>query len=325
MNKSVMGRAMSGLILFAGCAAANVLAQNYPVKPIRLVAPFPPGGSVDNVARLIAPGMSESLGQNVMIDNRGGASGNIGMEYVARAPADGYTLLINTIPTVANVSLFPKLTFQPERDFTPISMVINGPSVIVVHPSLPVRNIKEFVALARARPGEIKYASSGPGTLPHMGMELLRYLTKTNLAHIAYKGGGPASVALMSGECDVSLHSLLSASGHIASGRLRAVAATGKTRFTALPNVPTVAESGVPDYEFNAWVGVLAPAATPQHIIKLLNEHVVRAARQPAVTERVARDGAEVAATTPEVFRARISADTALWARVIRETGMRAE
>lgn len=300
-------------------------AQAYPVKPVRLVAPFPPGGSVDNVARLIAPALSESLGQNVVIDNRGGASGNIGMEYVARAPADGYTLLINTIPTVANPALFPKLTFVPERDFAPISLVVNGASVVVVHPSLPARNIREFIALAKARPGQIKYTSSGPGTLPHLGMELLRYLTKLDLVHVAYKGGGPASVALMSGECDVSLHTLLSSSGHIASGRLRAIGTTGKTRFAALPHVPTIAESGVPQYEFNAWVGVLAPAATPLPLVKLLNEHVVKAVRSPPVAERIAREGADVAASTPEAFRTRIAADTALWARVIREMGIRAE
>jgi tripartite-type tricarboxylate transporter receptor subunit TctC len=300
-------------------------ASAFPARPIRLVAPFPPGGSVDNVARLIAPAMSESLGQNVVIDNRGGASGNIGMEYVARAPADGYTLLINTIPTVANVSLFPKLAFHPERDFAAVSLLVNGASVLVVHPSLPARSIREFIALAKARPGEIKYTSSGPGTLPHMGMELLRYMTTLNLVHVAYKGGGPASIALMSGECDASLHTLLSSSAHIASGRLRAIGVTGRSRFRALPDVPTIAESGVPGYEFNAWVGVLAPAATPPAIIRLLHENVARAARAPAVVERVARDGAEVVASTPEIFRARIAADTALWAKVIKEMGLRAE
>ena len=306
-------------------AAGIARAQSFPIKPIRLVAPFPPGGSVDNMARLIAPPLSESLGQNVVIDNRGGASGNIGMDYVARAAADGYTLLINTVPIVANPALFPKLPFQPERDFAPISLVVNGASVLVVHPSLPVRNAKEFIALAKSRPGQIKYTSSGPGTLPHLGMELLRYTTKIDLVHVAYKGGGPASVALISGECDVSLHTLLSSSGHIASGRLRAIAVTGKTRFAALPLVATIAESAVPNYEFNAWVGVLAPAATPSAIIKLLNEHVTRAARSSAVAERVARDGMDVAAGTPEAFRARIAADTAMWGKVIREMGIRAE
>ena len=243
---------------------------------------------------------------------------------VARAPADGYTLLINTVPTVANPALF-KLSFVPERDFAPISLVMNGPNVLVVHPSLPVRTIKDFVALAKARPGDIKYTSAGAGTLPHLGMELLRYMTKINLLHVAYKGGGPAMVALVSGECDASMYTLLTASPHIASGRLRAIGVSGKTRFKALPDVPTIAESGVPDYEFNAWVGLLAPAATPPAIIRLLNEHVVKAARSSVAAERLTRDGAEVVASTPEAFRARIAADTALWAKVIKEMNLRAE
>jgi len=318
-------RRAGGCLCTAVFVSTGVSAQPFPMKPVRLVAPFPPGGSVDSVARLIAPPMAESLGQNVLIDNRGGASGNIGMDYVARAAADGYTLLINTIPTVANASLFQKLPFNPERDFAPVSLVVNGSSVLVVHPSLPARNIREFIALAGARPGEVKYTSSGPGTLPHMGMELLRYMTKMNLVHVAYKGGGPAAIALMSGECDASLYTLLSASAHISSGRLRAIAVTGRARLSALPAVPTVSESGVPGYEFNTWVGVLAPAATPAAVIRLLNEHVVRAARSPAFAERASRDGAEVAATTPDAFRARIAADTAMWAKVVREMGIRAE
>ena len=319
-----------GVFACLGCVAPGVPAHApatggaFPVKPIRLVAPFPPGGSVDNTARLIVPSLSESLGQNVVIDNRSGASGNIGMDYVARAPADGYTLLINTVPTVANPALF-KLSFVPERDFAPISLVMNGPNVLVVHPSLPVRTIKDFVALAKARPGDIKYTSAGAGTLPHLGMELLRYMTKINLLHVAYKGGGPAMVALVSGECDASMYTLLTASPHIASGRLRAIGVSGKTRFKALPDVPTIAESGVPDYEFNAWVGLLAPAATPPAIIRLLNEHVVKAARSSVAAERLTRDGAEVVASTPEAFRARIAADTALWAKVIKEMNLRAE
>jgi tripartite-type tricarboxylate transporter receptor subunit TctC len=328
--RACVSRATALFVAYVACVAHGVQAQAlstgaaFPVKPIRMVAPFPPGGSVDNTARLIVPSMSESLGQNVVIDNRSGASGNIGMEYVARAPADGYTLLINTVPTVANPALF-KLSFVPERDFAPISLVMNGPNVLVVHPSLPVRNVKAFVALAKARPGDIKYTSAGAGTLPHLGMALLSYMTKINLLHVAYKGGGPALVALVAGECDASMYTLLSASGHLASGRLRAIGVTGKTRFNALPDVPTLAESGVPGYEFNAWVGVLAPAATPPAIIRLLNEHVVKAARSPVAAERLARDGAEVVASTPEAFRARIAADTALWAKVIKEMNLRAE
>ena len=317
----------AGVLFVTACTLGGgaALAQTYPSKPIRMVVPFPPGGSVDTVARLIAPKMTESLGQAVVIDNRTGASSNIGMEVVARAPGDGYTLLVNTVPLVANPSLFPKLSFQPERDFAPVSLVVTGPSVFLVHPSLPVKNIKELIALAKAKPGMIKYTSSGPGTLPHLATELFRYYTQTNMTHVAYKGGGPGLIAVISGECELTVQSLVSAGGQVKAGRLRALAVTSRKRLLELRDVPTVAESGVPQYEYNSWVGVLVPAPTPQPIIKQLHEHVVKAARTPEVSERVGREGAEVVAGTPEAFRATIAAETALWAKVIREMGIKAD
>lgn len=308
------------------CAfALSAASQQFPAKPVRMIVPFPPGGSVDTVARLIAPKMSESLGQSVVLDNRAGASSNIGMEAVARAAPDGYTLLINTVPLVANPSLFPNMSFRPERDFAPVSLVVDGASILFVHPSLPVRSVKEFIALAKARPGQIKYTSSGAGTLPHLATELLRYMTKIDLVHVAYKGGGPAMIALISGECEVSMQTLVSTAGYLNSGRLRALAVTSKKRLSVQPNLPTLAESGVPGYEFNTWVGVLAPAATPPALIKLLNDHVVRAARSPEVSQRVVNDGVEIVASTPDAFRATLAADTALWGRVIREMNIKAE
>jgi tripartite-type tricarboxylate transporter receptor subunit TctC len=318
--------ALTSLTLFIALAmTTDAVAQQYPTKPIRMIVPFPPGGSVDTVARLIAPKMSESLGQSVVLDNRAGASSNIGMEAVARAAPDGYTLLINTVPVVANPSLFPNITFKPERDFAPISMIVNGASVLFVHPSVPARTVKELIALAKARPGELKYTSSGAGTLPHLATELLRYMTKIDLVHVAYNGGGPALIALISGECDLSMQTLVAMGGQISGGRLRALAVTSRKRLAALPNVPTMDESGVPGYEFNTWVGVLAPAATPPALIKLLNEHAVKAARAPEVTERVTREGADVVASTPEAFRATIAADTALWSKVIREMNIKSD
>ncbi len=315
-------RAAAALMCAGSCAA---FAQTYPAKPIRMIVPFPPGGSVDTVARLIAPKMSETLGQSVVLDNRAGASSNIGMEAVARAVPDGYTLLINTVPIVANPSLFPNITFKPERDFAPISLVVDGASVLFVHPSVPVRTVKELIALAKARPGQLKYTSSGAGTLPHLATELFKYMTKTDLLHVAYKGGGPALIALISGECDMSMQTLVATGGQISAGRLRALAVTSNKRLPALPNVPTVAESGVAGYEFNTWVGVLAPAGIPPALIRLLNEHAVKAARTPEVSERVTREGAEVVASTPEAFRATIAADTALWSKVIREMNIKAD
>ena len=311
------------VLLVAGSAAAQT--RDYPQRTIRVVAPVPPGGSVDIVARLIARKMSDSLGQSVVVDNRGGASTNIGMEIVARAPADGYTLLANTIALVANPSLFPKLPFDAEKDFAPVSLVVNGPSIIVAHPSVPVRSVKELIALAKARPGVIKYSSGGTGTLTHLGAELFKYLTRSDIVHVPYKGGGPAIAALMSGECDVSFQTVLASAGQVAAGRLRALAVTGRNRLVLLPDVATVAESGVPNYEFQSWVGILAPVATPPAIVKVLNEHIVKAARAPDISENFAREGSEVIASTPEYFRKLIASDIAMWAKVIREMGLKAD
>ena len=320
-----------GVFACLGCVAPGVPAQApatggaFPVKPIRLVAPFPPGGSVDNTARLIVPSLSESLGQNVVIDNRSGASGNIGMEYVARAPADGYTLLINTVPTVANPALF-KLSFVPERDFAPISLVMNGPNVLVVHPSLPVRTIKDFVALAKARPGDIKYTSAGAGTLPHLDMELLRYMTKINLLHVAYKGGGPAMVALVSGECDASMYTLLTASPHIASGRLRAIGVSGKTRFKALPDVPTLEDVGkLKGFEASSWFGLLAPVGTPPDIVNRIQQEVAKSLNTAAIKEKMLGQGAIPSGNTPQEFARLIDSEITKWAKVVKDSGAKVD
>jgi tripartite-type tricarboxylate transporter receptor subunit TctC len=275
--------------------------------------------------RLLAPKMTESLGQSVIIDNRGGASTNIGMEQVARAPADGYTLLSNTVPLVANPALFPKLSFSPEKDFAPISLVVSGPTVIVTHPSLPVRDIAGLIKLAKARPGSINYSSSGPGTLTHLGPELFKYLTGVNIIDIQYKGGGPALAAIIAGECEIGFQTPLAALGQIKAGRLRALAVTGSKRLPMLPELPTVAEAGVPKYVFEVWVGIVAPAATPAPIVRMLHEHIVKATHAPDVAERFARDGAEVIANTPEQFRKVMADETALWNKVIREMGIKAE
>jgi tripartite-type tricarboxylate transporter receptor subunit TctC len=313
---------VAAVLLPAGTAAQN---RDFPQRPIRIIVPVPPGGSVDATARLLAPKMSESLGQSVVIDNRGGASTNIGMEMVARAPADGYTLLANTAPLVANPALFPKLAFSPEKDFSPLSLVVTGPSVVVAHPSVPVRTLAELIALAKAKPGTINYSSSGAGTLTHLGAELFKYLSGTNIVHVPYKGGGPALAAVVGGEIDVTFQTPLAAAGQIKAGRLKALAITAGKRLAILPEVPTAAESGMPKFEFQSWVGLLAPANTPPAIVRQLNEHIVRAARAPDITERFTREGAEVVAGTPEHFRKVIADETALWGKVIREMGIKAE
>ena len=322
---------MNVIRLLCACAAlfaagaASAQPRDFPQRPIRSVVPVPPGGSVDATARLLAPKLSESLGQSVVIDNRGGASTNIGMELVARAPADGYTLLANTAPLVANPALFPKLPFSPEKDFAPLSLVVTGPSVVVVHPSVPVRTLAELITLAKAKPGSINYSSSGAGTLTHLGAELFKYLSGTNIVHVPYKGGGPALAAVVAGEIDLTFQTPLAAAGQIKAGRLRALAVTAQKRLAILPEVPTAGESGMPKYEFQSWVGLLAPATTPQPVLRLLHEHIVKAARSPDIAERFTREGAEVVAGTPEQFRKVMADETALWTRVIREMGIKAE
>jgi len=316
----------AGLALAASAVlAAAAQAQTFPMKPIRIVAPVPPGGSVDTVARVIAPRMAEILGQQVVIDNRPGASTNIGTELVARAPADGYTLLANAVPFAANPSFFPKLAFEPLRDFAPISLVATTPHVLVAHPSLPVKDVPGLVALATKRPGEIKYSSAGAGTNLHIAAELLKYLTRTDVVHVPYKGGGPALLALLGGEVETSFPALVAAMGQIGAGRLRALGVTSATRAQSLPQLPTIAEQGVPGYEFTSWVGLLAPAGTPPQVLATLHEAIVKATQAPGMRERFDREGAEVVVSSPADFRKFLVADVARWAKLIKESGMKAE
>jgi tripartite-type tricarboxylate transporter receptor subunit TctC len=313
------------VLLYAVSATAGAQTASFPVKPIRVVIPVPPGGSIDTVMRVIAPRMSESIGQSVVLESRPGASTNLGTELVARAPGDGYTLLANTVGLVANVSLFPKLGYDPERDFAAVCLIASSPSLIAVHPSVPVKNIKELIALAKQNPSTVKFGTAGAGGLTHLAVELLASQTGTKFAHVPYKGGGPALIALMSGEVDMAALAVVAAAGYVNSNRMRVLAVTSAKRMAIWPNIPTVAESGVPQHEFNSWVGVVAPVSTPVPVIKILNDHMVRAARSPEIVERFAKDGAEVVASTPEQFRRVITEEVAMWARVIRQAGIRAD
>jgi tripartite-type tricarboxylate transporter receptor subunit TctC len=303
--------------VIAACAlGATAAAQTpaFPIKPIRVVIPVPPGGSIDTVMRVIAPRMSESIGQSVVLEARPGASTNLGTEVVARAPGDGYTLLANTVGLVANVSLFNKLGYDPERDFAAVCLIASSPSLIAVHPSVPVKNIKDLIALAKQNPNTVKFGTAGPGGLTHLAVELLASQTGTKFAHVPYKGGGPALIALMSGEVDMAALAVVAAVGYVKSNRMRVLAVTSAKRMAILPQ-----------HEFNRWVGVVAPVATPAPIIKILNEHIVRAARSPDITERFTKDGAEVVASTPEQFKKVITEEVAMWARVIKQAGIRAD
>ncbi len=309
----------------AACLCASAAAQQYPAKPIRMVVPTSPGGIIDIVSRLLAQKLTEATGQIVVVENRAGASNNIGTEYVARAPADGYTVLCATLPLVVNPGLFEKLPFNVERDFAPVSLVVAAPYVLVAHPSVPAKTVKELVALAKARPGALSYSTGGSGTNLHIAAELFALQTGIKLLHIPYKGGGPALASVIAGETSLSFPSLSAVLPQVNAGRLRAVAITSIRRSALLPKVPTIAESGYPEYAFTSWVGVLVPAATPAAIVTALNAQIVKAMRTPAVIERLAADGNEVVAGTPEQFAALIKTELARWAIVVKASGMKPE
>jgi len=300
-------------------------ADSYPVKPVRLVTPFPPGGGTDILARALAPRMSESLGGSVIVENRSGAGGLVGIEAVARAAPDGYTLLLVSGSLTIIPSLFPNVRYDPVKDFTPVTLATRQPYIAVVHPSLPAKNIRELIALARARPGQVTYASAGSGGAGHLGMELLKTMVKVNIVHIPYKGSGPALIDVLGGHVSLMFASAPSAMPHIKTGRLRALAMTGSQQSAAVPGVPTIAESGLPGFETYGWYGVLAPAGTAPPIIARVHGAIIKAMAAPEVMERIVADGSEAVAGTPEQFADYIKRDIPKWAKVIKESGARAD
>ena len=316
-------------VFFAAAIPAAQFAaaqtEAYPARPVRLIVAFPPGGSVDVVARLVAPRLSESLGQPVVIDNRSGASGNIGTELAARARPDGYTLLIHTIPFVANVHLYSPMPYDALNDFVPIALLSSSPSVLVVHPTVPARSVGELLQLAKSKPGALNYSAAGAGTNPHIAGELLNMLAGVDIVAVQYKGGGPALVAVLGGEIGITFPNISEAVPHVNSKRLRALGVTGARRSAALPEVPTIAESGVPGYEFVTWHGVLAPRGTPGEIVASLNGKLGAVVRSPELSARFAQMGLDVIASSPEEFSAHLKSELEKWGRVIRERRMRVE
>lgn len=296
-----------------------VYAQAYPVKPLRMVVPFAPGGGTDVIARYLAAGMSESLNRQVVVDNRAGANGIIGTEIVARAPADGYTLLFVSSPHSVNPSLYPKLPFDTLRDFAPVSMVATSPYVLVIHPSLPVRNVKELIALARKQPDEITYGSGGSGSSAHLAAALFNQMAGVKLREIPYKGAGPALLAVLSGETAVVFGNALTVKPHIQSGRLRALGIASARRSASAPEMPTIAEAGVPGFHADAVLGLLAPARTPRSIIDTLNTEVHKTMRLPGAVEAMRSVGVEIALSTPEEFGRVIESEMQRWGKVVRE------
>ena len=314
-------RLLALIVLVAPCA---LFAQNYPTKPIRLVVGFTPGGGVDINARLLAPKLSEYLGQQVIVENRPGAGTNIANEFVAHAAPDGYTLLINTAAVVINMSLYKKLNFDTLRDFAAVSMFSESPNVLVVHASVPVKNVKELIALARSRPGQLNFSSAGSGSTQHLSGVLFGLRTKTNIVHVPYRGSAPSLTALIGGEVDMSFANIPAIYSHVKSGRLRPLALTGPKRSDQLPGVPTMKESGV-NMDVVVWYGVLAPSATPRDIINRLSESVAKAAHSPDIKQRLIDQGAEPVGNTSEEFAKQLRAEAATWAEVVKSSGAKAD
>src|SRR5712691_5974665 len=324
MNR-LWGLMAAGLALVAATVALPALAQSYPSKALRLVSPFPPGGSLDVVGRLLAAKLSETLGQQMVVDNRSGASGVIGTEIVMSAPPDGYTLLVNTIPFVSNQFLMPRATYDPLRDFVSISLVASSPSFVTVHPSLPVRSIQELIALAKAKPGELFYAAAGVGTNPHIAGELFNLLAGINIVAVQFKGGGPADMAVVAGEVGVTFGNISQQIGYVKGGRLRALAVTSAKRNSAMPELPTVAEAGVPGYEFDTWFVVAAPKGTSRSIVDAVNSHIRKVLTGPDQVKFYEERGLTVIASTPEQAAAHLENEQKKWQRVIKERGIKAE
>ena len=312
--------------LAAALAPVAFAQPAYPTKPIRIVVPFPPGGTTDILARAAAQKMTEAWKEKAVVDNRPGAGGNIGAELVAKAPADGYTLLMGTVGTHAiNASLYAKMPYDHVKDFAPVILVAAVPNVLVVHPSVPATTVAELIAYAKANPGKLNFASSGSGTSIHLAGELFKVMAGVQMTHVPYKGSAPAIADLLGGQVQLMFDNLPSALPQIRAGKLRALAVTSSQRAAALPDVPTIAESGLPGYEASSWFGLLAPAGTPADIVAKINGEVARWLASPEAKEKLLAQGANAAGGTPEDFARHIATETAKWQKVVRESGAKVD
>jgi tripartite-type tricarboxylate transporter receptor subunit TctC len=323
MNWAKLAGAAAAIVV--ACSGTVAWSQAFPTKPVRVIVPWPPGGGTDIFGRSIGQKLTESWGQQVIVDNRPGAAGNIGAQLAARAPADGYTLLLATITLATSPSLYRSLGYDPLRDLEPVTLIAGVPHLLVVHPSLPAKSVKELIALAKARPGELNYASAGIGSPFHLAAELFSLVAGVKMNHVSYKGGGPAVVAVIGGQVKVTFANLLAVLPHVQAARLRGLGVTSATRSSAAPDLPTIAESGVTGYDFISWFGMLVPAGTPQEIVRKLNEAIVKVLKSPELRDRLTRDGADIIASIPQEFRAYMKSETAKWAKVIREAGIQAQ
>jgi tripartite-type tricarboxylate transporter receptor subunit TctC len=311
------------ILLWVATAAA---AQPFPSKPAKMIVPYPPGGSADILARAIGAKVGEALGQPVVIDNRPGAGTIIGTEATAKSAPDGYTFMLGTVSSHAiNPALNPKLPFDPVKDFTPVSLVASIPFAMIVHPSVPAKSVQEFIALAKSKPGQLNYSSAGNGTSNHLAGELLKSMAGIDLVHVPYKGSAPALNDLLAGQVSMMFDLVLTAAPHIKSGAARGLAVTGAQRSAVLPNLPTVAESGLPGYEVSAWFGIFAPAGVPQPVAQRLNAEFVKVMQQPDLKQRLASLGADPLTSTPEEFSSYLRSEIDKWAKVVKTSGMKVD
>ncbi|HEX4894966.1 MAG TPA: tripartite tricarboxylate transporter substrate binding protein [Solimonas sp.] len=318
---------MAGLALAAAVAAPlGAHAQAYPTKPVTIVVPFAAGGTTDILARVIGQALNKELGQSVVVDNRAGAGGNIGAQLAAKAVPDGHTLFMGTVGTHAiNQSLYKKLPFDPVKDFAPLTRVAMVPNLLVAHPGKPYKNVKELIAYAKANPGKVNFGSSGSGSSIHLSGELFNALAKVDMVHVPYKGSAPAVTDLVGGQIDIMFDNMPSAIQHVRSGRLRALAVTTAKRSPELPDVPTIAEAGVPGYEATSWFGMFAPAGTPAPVVARLHTALVKVLADPEVKKKMAEQGAEPYSEKPEQFAEFIRKETAKWSKVVKESGASAD
>jgi tripartite-type tricarboxylate transporter receptor subunit TctC len=319
----MMRRALAAMMV-CGMGAGSAQAAEYPERPVRVIVTFPAGGGTDIVARMVIQKLAERTGGSFVIDNRGGAGGTIGTELLARAPADGYTIGVISGSHTINPALYKKLSFDSVRDFAPVAMLVTGPGLLVVHPSLPARNVRELVALARAQRGNLLYASAGNGTPPHLAAELFKLMTQTQIGHVPYKGNAQAMTDLIGGQTAMSFPTIPSALPHVQTAKLRALGVTSAKRVGALPDMPAIAET-VTGYDASAWYGVLAPAGTPAAIVTRLHAELMAALRTPELKDKLVAQGLEPASYSPEEFSALIAGELAKWAKVVAAAGIKNE
>lgn len=318
---------MSRLIAFALCVALSTgaFAQQYPVRPIRMLVPFAAGGPGDFLARTVSPRLTEALGQSIVVDNRGGANGQIATETTAKADPDGHTVLIISAGHTVNATLYPKLPYDSLRDFTPIIRMVSGPAIVVVHPSVPANSVKEFIAYVRQRPGKVNFASSGTGAPSHLAVELFKVMTRTDLVHVPYKGMAPGIVDLLSGQVQVAFPTMVAGLVHARAGRLRALAVTSTQRSPAAPDLPTMAEAGIPGYEATNWYGLVGPAKMQPAVVTRLNSELTRILAIPDIRDRLSGQGMDPSSLTPAAFDAYMRSEIGKWARVIEAARVKAE